>query len=105
MSGWRHAFALDSVEEPLTEAEEALLDRLASGLVRRRLAVPAILFLESLRPLNFIGSQVMVFFAPFAKAIVEGKDYDTLTNLLERRVAIDALLRRVEKLETEVQSE
>ncbi|MCZ6601990.1 MAG: hypothetical protein O6952_03180 [Planctomycetota bacterium] len=102
MRGWRHAFALDRGDPPLKEDEERLLDRLAKALVRRRLSAPAILFLESLRPLHFIGSQALVFFAPFAKALVEGKDYDTLTSLLERRIAVDGLLRRIEGLEAEV---
>lgn len=101
MKGWRNAFALDRPEDPLTEQESDLLDRLAGALVRRRLTAPSLLFLESLRPLHFLGSQAMVFFAPFVKALVQGKDYDTLTELLERRTAVDALLGRIEALESE----
>ena len=102
MKGWRHAFALDRGEDPLTEDETDLIDRLARGIVKRRLSAPALLFLESVQPLHFIGSQALVFFAPLAKALVKGKDYDTLTSLLERRIAVDTLLRRIEVLESEV---
>ena len=96
-----HAFAIEDESRPLTEREADLLDRLAKAIVKRRLSAPALLFLESVRPLNFIGSQALHFFAPFAKALVQGKDYDTLTVLLERRRGIDGLLERMEKIEAE----
>jgi hypothetical protein len=101
MKGWRHAFALDDPADPLTEGEEALIERIAQGIARRRLSSPAILFLESLRPLHFIGSQAMVFFAPVVKALVQGKDYDTVTSILERRSGVERLLQRIEALEEE----
>ena len=97
----RHAFAIEDPNQPLSEKEADLLDRLAQAIVKRRMAAPTCLFLESLRPLNFIGSQALHFFAPFVKALVEGKDYDTLTRLLERRAGIDGLLERVERIELE----
>ena len=101
MKGWRHAFALDRPDQPLKAEQEAILDRLARGVVRRRLQAPAILFLESIQPLHFIGSQVMVFFAPVAKVLFKGDDYDTAASLLERRKAIDSLIRRIEEVEEE----
>ena len=97
----RHAFAIEDPNQPLSEKEADLLDRLARAIVKRRMSGPTILFLESVRPLNFIGSQALHFFAPFVKALVEGKDYDTLTQVLERRSGIDGLLTRVEKIEAE----
>ena len=42
-------------KEPLTEHEAQIMHRLAAKVVEWRMTVPAILFLESVRPLNFIG--------------------------------------------------
>ncbi|RME71177.1 MAG: hypothetical protein D6776_10580 [Planctomycetota bacterium] len=57
----------------------------------------AILFLESVKPLGFLGSQALVFLRPFATLVVRSpQDYDRLTRLLERRDGIEALLRRLE---------
>lgn len=97
----KHAFAIEDPSTPLTEKEADLVDRLARAIVKRRLAAPALLFLESVRPMNFIGSQALHFFAPFVKALVEGKDYDTLTRVLERRSGIESLLTRIEAIEAE----
>ena len=95
----KHAFALDDPSQPLTVEEVGLLDRLAAAIVRRRLSGPTILFLESVKPLNFIGNQALHFLAPFVKALVQGKDYDILTRVLERRTGIEGLLARIEAIE------
>ena len=63
--GWRHAFALDSANQPLGDFEKDLIDRLGKFIVDRGLGGPAIMLLESCRPLNFVGSQLVAFFSPF----------------------------------------
>ncbi len=50
------------------DPDEALIAAVAGRVVRMGLAVPAIFFLESTKPLSFVGSQVLVFFEPFVKA-------------------------------------
>jgi hypothetical protein len=66
-------------------------------VARRRLATPAILFLESSRPLGFVASQVMHFFRPLVGAVVkDAPAYDRLARLLERRGAVELLIRRLE---------
>ena len=63
MSFFRGSLNLpDPDHNSLPEEEDAVLDKLARKVVARRMAVPAILFLESTKPLNFIASQVLVFF-------------------------------------------
>jgi len=62
----------------------------------RGLETPAILFLESVRPLSFVGSQAMVFLGPFAHAIFTTRDYDRLASLLERRQNLEQLVRAIE---------
>ena len=46
-----------------------LIEKISKYIVERKMASPAILAIESLRPLNFIASQVMYFFSPFAEII------------------------------------
>ena len=59
----------------LPAEEEAVLDKLAKKAVERGMAVPSILFLESVKPLNFIASQTMVFFEPIVQTIFNFNDY------------------------------
>ena len=94
--GWRHAFRLDGPHGPLTEEDRELLDRLARAIVKRRMSEPAILFLSSLRPVNYIGSQAIVFLRPFLTFLFNAEEAERLTNILERREGIGALVDAIE---------
>ena len=83
----------------LSTTETEVVDRLAGAVVRRGLTAPAILFLESVRPLNFVASQALLFFAPMVGLVLERRDYDTLQGLLERRESIELILLRIEALD------
>ncbi|MBU0692455.1 hypothetical protein KKC97_07690 [bacterium] len=75
----------------LTREQIELFDRLASLVVKKRLTAPAILFLESVRPLNFVGSQAMLFFAPMVHALFTVQQYDLIQKALERRETLGYL--------------
>ena len=63
--GLAHAFAVErGTEDELSAEEQETLDLISKRVMRMGMAVPAIAFLESMRPLNFIGSQVLLFFIP-----------------------------------------
>jgi hypothetical protein len=100
MNWIRHAFALDppGPAEP-TEAERPIVDRLCQEVVRRRLTVPAIAFLEMSRPLNFVAANTLHYFAPILSALGTGEDHRRFAEFLERRGSIDHLCRRIEELE------
>ncbi len=83
------------------EADEALLDAVAGKIVRMGMAVPAVFFLESVKPLNFIGSQALVFLEPFVKSVLNIASYDRFTALMEDRSSIERLLIKIEKLDEE----
>ena len=102
--GWlKHAFEVPKSDALVpTPRQEEILDRLAAKVVEWKMSVPAILFLESVKPLNFVGSQVLVFFSPIANSLFTIKDYDELTTLLEQRGSIELLLKRIEALEAGV---
>jgi hypothetical protein len=91
----------------LTPAEEdrKLIDAAASRLVRMGLAVPAIFFLESTKPLSYVGSQALVFLEPFVKSVLTVASYDRFVALLEDRSNVEALLRRIEDLDEEAREQ
>ena len=88
-------------KEPLTEREEQIMHKLATKVIEWRMTVPAILFLESVKPLNFIGSQMMVFFEPFVQTLFNIKDYNTFREMMERRENVERLLLKIEELDAE----
>lgn len=76
--------------------DEALLRSLAARVVGYRMEVPALLFLESVRPLNFIGSQVLVFFEPMVQTLFNWSQYDRFTRLMSERQNLDRLSRMID---------
>jgi len=60
------------------------------------MAVPAILFLESVKPLSFLGSQTLYFFEPMVRALFTVPEYERFAALLERRESVEALLVKIE---------
>jgi hypothetical protein len=95
----KHAFAIepDGPVEP-NEAQKAIVDRLCRQVVARGLATPALVFLESVRPLNYVSSQALTFFAPILSAIADAKACQDLAEFLEHRGSVDYLCRRIEEL-------
>lgn len=69
---------------------------MAEQVVSRRMTVPAILFLESVKPVSFIGSQALYFFEPMVRAFFTVPEYERFAALLERRETLEALLVRIE---------
>ena len=72
---------------------------MADKIVEKRMTTPAILFLESVRPLNYVGSQVMVFFAPVVQAVFNLPEWDELRRVLERRESVAYFLDLLERKE------
>jgi hypothetical protein len=80
----------------LSGEDLALLDRLAARVVELRMEVPAILTLESLRPMTLIASQAMIFFEPIVQALFRFGDYRRFSTLIERREVVPLLIQRIE---------
>jgi len=75
----------------------AMLDELADAIVRRHMATPALFFLESMRPLGFVASQMMVFLRPLvAIAWPAPQRWDQVQRVLEERGSIELLAQRLE---------
>ena len=83
----------------LTEAQLAVINKFATKTVEKGMAIPAIMFLESIKPLNFISSQAMVFFEPIVQTVFNFKDYDNLQTALEKRESVEILIRKIEEMD------
>ena len=78
-----------------------LLNRLADKVVGLGFALPAVLFLETMRPVNFIGSQVMLFFQPMLRTWFTLREYDLMQQALERRETLGYLTDLIEDKDLE----
>ena len=87
----RHAFSLGGSLR-LDDDGRTLLDRLAEIVVSRRMAEPALLFLESVKPLGFLGGQAMHFLSPFATMVLNPSQYRTLAHIMAHREGVEALM-------------
>jgi hypothetical protein len=90
--------------EGLASGDRALLESLAAWLAERRMTVPAVLFLESVKPLNFVGSQAMYFFEPMVKAFFTGDRFTRFARILESRENVEILVRLIEAAEEDLRS-
>lgn len=99
--GFKHAFGFEKIEdfEP-DEGDQELIEVVCREVVKRGMATPATLFLESTRPLNYVGSQTMVFFEPVMRAVLRKPEaWDRFSKILEHRGSIEYLCRRIEALD------
>lgn len=86
------------VLDEIPESEQhALLEKLATWIVRRNLVTPAILFLETGKPLNFFGSQLLIAFSPFVQAFFKGDQYQKIALILEKDENVELLLQMIEQ--------
>jgi len=83
----------------ITQKQQELVDRVADKIVKYRMTVPALLFLESVRPLNFIGSQAMLMFQPFLGVLFNHHDLEIFRQFLEKRENMEVLMRAIEEKE------
>ena len=89
---WSHAFAVEDSTQEWSVQERELVERLARFVVRRRMTTPALMVLETGRPLNFIGSQFLVFLSPFLKFVFNPAECDRFTEILQKRHSINFII-------------
>jgi len=78
-----HAFALSPHQEAWSPEELALMERVASQLVQRGMATPTILFLESMGPLSFLGSQALYALSPILGLVCNPTELERMRWLQE----------------------
>lgn len=103
LNWWRQAFAIPA--PPPWDSESAgarQLDWLAQQAVDRGLAVPAVMLLESVRPLQGGASRLLPFFQPLWTTVATETSPGIVTDwthLLEHPGAVDWLISRIEQRE------
>ena len=107
----RHAFAVETEDEELTEDECRLINDIAGKIHSRGLTAAAIPFLEIHKPLNVIGANMvqmgeMIFTTGpvenFLKQFI-GKSYShrVFVSTIEKRKSIELLISRLEELDNQ----
>lgn len=83
--------------EPAIAPEDAeRIDRLAGRIAELRLETPAILALETSRPLTLVAGQAMIFLEPIVQSLFRLTDYRRIAGLVERRECLSLLVERIE---------
>ena len=95
--GLKHAFSTHSIQPPLTNEDLDLMDRVADTVVKRGMGTPATLFLESMGPMSFLGSQALHVLTPLIECVLDGKECQRLASLLERRDTLVQLVTLIER--------
>jgi hypothetical protein len=91
----------DITFEVTEERKKFLINKIAQKVVDYRLSPVAIVFLESSKPLSFLGNQFMIFMQPFYRALFSYREYEEIAAMLEDRNNIEALICEIERLEEE----
>jgi hypothetical protein len=94
--GFSHAFSTKPAASGLTGEDIEFLERMADALVKRGIDVPATMFLESMAPMNFLGSQALHMLTPILECAFDGKDMERVARLLERRETMSRLVALIE---------
>ena len=79
------------------QRRDQLIDDLARRTAQAHLAAPAILFLEMLKPLAFLGAQVLWVTQPFLGLWWDQGDVRALARLFEDPASVDQLIERIEQ--------
>ena len=101
----KHAFAVDvpGAVEP-TDAQRPAVEWVCAQVAKRHLTLPGLIALEMMRPLNWIGAQVMHMTSPGVWAIAPKHlygGYKNFAEFLEKRGSVEYMCRRIEELEAE----
>ena len=75
-----------------------IITQLAQKIAIHGMSTPAIFFLEMVKYVSFLGSQLMVFFGPIITVFVQGHQYYEIAELLEDRDNVEFLLTEIERL-------
>lgn len=97
---FKHAFStgISNENKILNEKELTLITKLIAIIQKRNLIIPATMFLECVQPLNYIGSQLMLFLRPFLTYFFTPAEYDLFQGILEKREGITRVIEELEKV-------
>jgi hypothetical protein len=87
------------IHTPITdERRDEVIDSIAEKVVRRRLEMPAVLFLDMHKPLSFIASQSLLVAMPLLGMMFGAQPVADLSKLLAERENVEKLIMRIEEM-------
>lgn len=99
-------YKYNEIRVNLSEDEASdMIEKVARFIAERHLAPAGILFIESVRPLHGIGSQLMYFILPFAEMIFDSQKYQRFALMLEKEDYLKRLVNRIDELDEELNRE
>lgn len=87
----------DLIDLEGTEDYSDLMEKISKEIVQRQLTVPAIIFLESIKPLSFLGNQMLIFANPVISLVVQSGNYYKFIRMIENRENIEKLTIMIEE--------
>ena len=95
---WQNMWSLEEAASPQDDHLELdeVIDNFSNFLVERHMGVPALWFLESCRPLAFLGGQTAFFLSPLAAMLGLGNQCQKVAHILTSRSRTNALLNKLE---------
>ncbi len=81
----------------MEEKYDDIIEKIVKKILHLKLEVPAILLLETMKPLSFVASQFFVFFEPFVQSVFSFKNYERFYKMLENRENIEKIIEELEK--------
>lgn len=95
----KNAFAIPRAEDFVATPEQSnLVQKLCEVIVVRGLETPALIFLESSRPLHAIASQFLSFCQPLLSSIGLAGHVEQLGSMLEHPGAIEYIAKTLERV-------
>lgn len=91
--------------EELSEKEIEILSKIAKRIVELGLVAPAIMFLEPMRPLNYLSSQALLFLEPFTAHVLGFGDMIHFRRALSKRESVSVLIEEIERFDAGVKPE
>jgi len=93
----RHAFSTNTAAR-ISNEEKDMLDVAAKAIVDRGMAAPAVMLLDSMKPLGDLASGFAPFLEPMLAPLMSAEKLQAIQSLLGRRDAIEALVQAIERL-------
>ena len=94
----KHAFAVGPAPAGAKRELPPSLERLALEIVERGMETPAMVLLDSIRPISFLAGQAMHAVWPLVNMAGKFDDYQIIAEALEDRQTIELLLAKIESL-------
>lgn len=92
----------DPVQDGVSAEElDEFIETFARQVIKRGMAVPAVMTLEMAKPLSFIGYSALSAFSPLLEAIVDPKKMARMRAVLACRKNVDRLIERIEQIGSE----